>query len=140
MLRTSRRLDVICNHARPQSAPPPSIALRNGSGKNHVSTFYINSNSKNDDFEAFSAKPCVKRKFVGGSKSQLCRARWVPRMGAGRSIRGCGVSPPPRQRRRFWIFKKKATLSGHTLIIVSRNLYHCIPQPSSSTFASWCVC
>ena len=27
-------------------------------------------------------------------------------------LRGCGVSPPPRQRRRFFIFDEKAILRG----------------------------
>ena len=35
-------------------------------------------------------------------KNQVQNVAWVPRMGAGRSKRGCGVSPPSRSDADFW--------------------------------------
>ena len=47
-----------------------------------------------------------KKNSVVGPHASISAARWVPRMGAGRSQQGCrGRSPmPPRQRRRFTVF------------------------------------
>ena len=46
-----------------------------------------------------------KKKYLSEAFKKICVfAPWPPG-GSGGSKRGCGVSPPPRQRRRFTIFK-----------------------------------
>ena len=52
------------------------------------------------------SKHVGKKNSVVGPQASISAARWVPRMGAGRSQQGCrGRSPMlPRQRRRFIVF------------------------------------